>query len=58
MSVDPSGVFGQQIGVTIRATKDGYTAHYESVRVTLDSSEVTVNFVLTPLSVGQSQARR
>ena len=48
MSVEPAGVLGQEVMVGIRATKDGYIVRQENVRVTLDSSRVTVNFILTP----------
>lgn len=50
-------VLGQQVEVIVCASKDGYKAHQESVRVTMDASEVTVNFDLMR-SDGSTMARR
>lgn len=59
MSVEPSGsVRGQVIDVIVCATKAGYREHDEPVRLILDSSEVTVNFTLTPSDGKGTSARR
>lgn len=57
MSVDPRGsVLGEVVSLDICATRDGYRDHVEVVLLTLDSSAVTVNFVLTPTDANRTRA--
>jgi len=59
MSVEPRGsVVGQNVVVIVCAGKEGYTERDESVRLTLDSSETTVNFVLTRSDTNGTKTRR
>jgi hypothetical protein len=56
---DNNGAYTMSVprgGVIMCATKDGYKGYEQPVSV--DSSEATVNFALTPLKVERNQARR